>query len=79
MSAILASRPELIPQLAKYNGPLSRSFASQIDDRDNGQDPIILFTYREPVDAWVNGIQNRVNEGGYVVSPEIFVSTHVES
>lgn len=47
MSAILASRPELIPQLAKYNGPLSRSFASQIDDRDNGQDPIILFTYRE--------------------------------
>ena len=46
---------------------------------DNGQDPIILFTYREPVDAWVNGIQKRVNEGGHVVSPETFARTHVES
>ena len=27
----------------------------------------------------MNGIQNRVNEGGHVVSPETFARTHVES
>lgn len=61
MSAILASRPELIPQLAKFKGPLSRSFASQIDERlrvtSKDEREYLLQTAKE----WNNEIEKRKN------------------
>lgn len=47
---------------------------------DAGKTPRIVYVYREPVDAWVNGViarmKNNKNEGGRVVPLSVFLENH---
>ena len=44
----------------------------------NGEKPIITFVYRNPREA-IEGIRNRVANGGHTVSPLSFANSHVKS
>ena len=44
----------------------------------NGQTPVIHFVYRAPGQA-LEGIKNRVKNGGHIVSPLSFANSHVKS
>ena len=44
----------------------------------NGEKPIIAFVYRNPREA-IEGIRNRVANGGHTVSPLSFANSHVKS
>jgi len=44
-----------------------------------GFEPKIGFVYRDPVDAWENGIWQRYEEGGHFVPANIFLNTHIKS
>ena len=45
-----------------------------------GKDPHIVYVYREPVDAWINGVVKRMNdnveEGGRIVPMSTFLENH---
>ena len=47
---------------------------------DNGQIPLITFVYRDPADAWFNGILRRnKNIDGHIVPEATFANTHAIS
>ena len=44
---------------------------------DNGQKPVLAFAYRDPADAWFNGVQKRnKSSDGHIVTRDIFANTH---
>lgn len=45
---------------------------------DNGQKPSIFYVYRNPVDA-LNGVIERAESGGHMVSPLSFANSHVKA
>lgn len=46
---------------------------------DNGYKVDVAFTYRDPVDAWVEGALKRVGEEGRVVSEGYFLQSHINA
>ena len=46
---------------------------------DNGQTPVLTYVYRDPVDAWINGVKGRVAKGGHIVPATAFARSHVNS
>lgn len=47
---------------------------------DAGKKPVVVYTYREPLDAWENGVIKRMisnpDEGGRVVPLSVFLQNH---
>jgi len=46
---------------------------------EEGYDVEIVYVYRDPVDAWENGIWRRYESGGHFVPAANFLNTHVKS
>lgn len=68
---------------AILDGNLSsiKSAKSRVTEAINaGKTPHIIYVYREPVDAWINGVVKRmksnVEEGGRVVPLSVFLENH---
>lgn len=43
---------------------------------DAGYQPAILFVYRDPVDAWYNGVLARAESGGHITPKQVFANAH---
>ncbi|MBN2785502.1 MAG: zeta toxin family protein, partial [Pontiellaceae bacterium] len=43
---------------------------------DAGFRPEVVFVYRDPVDAWNNGVLNRVEDGEHVTPKRVFANNH---
>jgi len=43
---------------------------------DAGFKPVIRFVYRDPVDAWYNGVLARAESGGHITPKQVFANAH---
>lgn len=44
---------------------------------DKNLDVTVLFVYRNPIDAWKNGVLQRVENGGHITPASVFANAHV--
>lgn len=83
-SAVGRLLPEVTAKgAAILDGNLSKTASAQArinEAIDAGKRPIIVYVYRDPVDAWVNGVVKRMREnaeeGGRVVPLSTFLENH---
>jgi hypothetical protein len=43
---------------------------------DAGYQPVVRFVYRNPVEAWFDGVKSRVEDGGHLTPPSVFANNH---
>lgn len=83
-SAVAALNPQMKEQAAAIlDGNLSglASAYNRVEEAVNaGKNVNVVYVYREPVDAWINGVVKRMNtnveEGGRVVPLSTFLENH---
>lgn len=46
---------------------------------DNGQTPVLEFVYRDPLEAWRDGVVVRVAKGGHTTPLTTFARSHIRS
>ena len=75
LSAEAAESADFVMDSTMVNRDVSRKSIQKVID--NGQKPVLAFAYRDPADAWFNGVQKRnKSPDGHIVPKNIFASTH---
>lgn len=46
---------------------------------DKKLDVTVVYVYRDPLDAWANGVLQRVENGGHITPADVFANAHVSA
>ena len=75
MSGDVVKSADFVFDSAMVNYEAAKKSIQQVID--NGQTPLLAFVYRNPADAWFNGVQKRNQSAdGHIVPEGVFANTH---